>query len=156
MAGGHGILPIRPLLRWGDTIPFDQNVIGYLVAEWMRPSPKHVVDGNLPRVSNDAWRCRVAKQGLQSSDIKIKKPLGSVIDLVTGRVVEKIRPVSVNEALPGGSAKAAIQPGTPTVWNIAGTRDQPVDRHTKGKVDDDLELLGPSKCLQRSPVEVGA
>jgi len=98
----------------------------------------------------------MAKQDFQAANVVIEKPLGGVIHLVAGRVAEKIGPFSINKALPGGSAKAAIQPGTPTVWNIAGTRDQPVDGHTKWKVYDDLKLLGVAECLQRSPVEVGA
>ena len=112
----------------------DKNVVSDLVAERVGPSPKHVVDGNAPRVSNDAWRRRVAKQGLQAANVKIKKTLGSVIDLVTGRVAEKVRPVRINKALPCGPAEASVESGAPVVGYVARAGDRPVDRHTRGKL----------------------
>jgi len=147
---------IRPFLRRSDTVPFGQNVVGDPVAEWVRPRPKHVIDGDAPRVSDDACCGGMSKQCFQAANVVIEKPLGGVVDFVSGRVTEKVGPLSVNKALPGGAAEAAVQPSAPTVWYVARACDQPVDGHAKRKVDDDLKLLGSAKCLQCSPVEVRA
>jgi hypothetical protein len=85
-------------------------------------------------------------KGLQAADVVVKKPLGRIVNLVAGRIPEEVRALGIDEALPVRTAEAAVQPGAPTIRNVARPGDQSVDGHSKREIDDHLELLGGPKA----------
>lgn len=94
------------------------------------------------------------KYCLQSANIVIQQPLGSIVHLLLGCLAEQIGLLAIDELLPLCATEASVQSLPPSIGDVAIAGDQSINRHAEREIDNDLELAGPPQRFDGLPLQM--